>query len=83
MRTSSDIIAKGACMATTLRAFAFACYAIAAALLLWLLRDFVKSCITWDWDPWWWFPAGFYVLVALFAAGGTFGMASEKSCRKK
>ena len=70
-------------MATTLRALAFACYAIAAVLLVGLLYDFIKSCMTWDWDPWWWFPAGFYVLVALFAADGTLGMASEKSGRKK
>jgi hypothetical protein len=83
MPTSSGIIAKGSCMATTLRALAFGCYAMAAALLLGLVYDFIKSFITWDWNPWWWFPAGFYVLVALFAAGGTLGMASEKSDRKK
>ena len=70
-------------MATTLRALAFEFYAIATALLLWLLCDFIKSCVTWDWNPWWWFPGGFYILVALFAAGGTLGIASEKSDRKK
>jgi hypothetical protein len=80
---STGIIATGARMATILRALAFAFYAIATALLLGLLYDFAKSCITWDWNPWWWFPAGFYVLVALFAAGGTLGMASEKFDRKK
>jgi hypothetical protein len=80
---STGIIATGARMATILRALAFAFYAIATALLLGLLYDFVKSCITWDWNPWWWFPAGFFVLVALFAAGGTLGMASEKFDRKK
>jgi hypothetical protein len=80
---SSGIIVPGARMAATLRALAFAFYAIATAVLLGLLYDFIKSCITWDWNPWWWFPAGFYVLVALFGAGGTLGMASEKSDRKK
>ena len=80
---SSGIIATGAYMATTLRALAFAFYAITAALLLVLLYDFIKSCITWDWNPWWWFPGGFYLLVALFAAGGTLGMAFEKCDRKK
>ena len=80
---SSGIIATGAYMATTLKALAVTFYVLAAALLLVLLRDFIKSCITWDWNPWWWFPAGFYVLVALFAAGGTLAMASEKSDRKK
>jgi hypothetical protein len=80
---STSIMATGARMATVSRALAFAFYAIATALLLGLLYDFVKSCITWDWNPWWWFPAGFYVLVALFAAGGTLGMASEKFDRKK
>lgn len=69
-------------MANSFRAIAFALYAMATALLLWLLCDFIKSIISWEWDPWWWFPAGFYILVALFAAGGTLGMASEKSDRK-
>ena len=80
---STGIIATGGRMTTTLRALAFAFYAIATALLLVLLYDFIESWITWDWNPWWWFPAGFYVLVALFAAGGTLGMASEKFDRKK
>jgi len=70
-------------MATTLRALAFLCYAVEAVLAVGLVINFVVSIFKWDWSPWWWFPAGFVVLIILFVAGGTLGMASEKFDRKK
>jgi len=65
-------------MATTLRALAFACYLLNAALALGLAYNLVESIIKWDWSPWWWFPAGALILFVLFVSGGALGMASEK-----
>jgi hypothetical protein len=54
----------------TLKLIGFTLYILSSLLGIGLIIDFVVAVFRWDFSPWWFFPAGFCLVLVLMGAGG-------------